>query len=151
MPQRAYSEINLHLTWHVKDNSPVLTDEIEAQTHRYLRGQVVNTPGAFFHGVGGTDDHVHLVVSVTPALLVSEWVGKLKGGSSHFVNHEIANRKILSWQPGYGVVSFGTRDLPWVFDYVRNQRRHHAEGRTFERLERVEPPEEPMAVRPAAG
>jgi len=40
------------------------------------------------------------------------------------------------------VVSFGSRDLPWVVDYVRNQRQHHATGRTYERLERIDPPEE---------
>jgi putative transposase len=149
MSLRAYSEINLHITWHVKDNSPVLTDLVESHTHRFLRGQAVGAHGVFFHDVGGTDDHIHLVVSVSPALLVSEWIGKLKGGSSHFINHEIANRKILDWQPGYGVVSFGTKDLPWVLEYVRNQRRHHADGRTFERLERTEPPEEPPGQGPA--
>jgi hypothetical protein len=26
----------------------------------------------------------------------------------------------LAWQAGYGVVSFGTRDLDWVRNYVRN-------------------------------
>lgn len=142
MSLRAYSEINLHITWHVKDNSPVLADAVEAHLHRHLRGLAIETRGVFFHEVGGTDDHVHLVVSVSPALLVSEWIGQLKGSSSHFINHEITNRKTLEWQPGYGVVSFGTRDLPWVLDYVHNQRQHHAEGKTFDRLERTEPAEE---------
>jgi len=61
MSLRAYSEINLHITWHVKDNSPILTEMIEAQTHRFLRGRVMCTPGAAFHEVGGTDDHIHIV------------------------------------------------------------------------------------------
>ena len=142
MSLRAYSEINLHITWHVKDNNPILTDHVEAQTHRYLRGQTVGTRGVFFHEIGGTDDHVHLVVSVSPALPISEWIVRLKGGSSLFVNSEIVNRKVLDWQGGYGVVSFGTKDLPWVLEYVRNQRRRHAAGETFERLERTDPPDE---------
>jgi hypothetical protein len=41
---------------------------------------------------------------------------------SHYVNHELANRKLLDWQRGYGVVSFGTKDLQWVIDYIRNQK-----------------------------
>jgi len=80
MSLRAYSEINLHFTWHVKDNSPVIRDEI-------------------------------------------------------------ANRKVLQWQGGYGVVSFGSKDLQWVLGYVRDQRRHHSTDGTHERLERVEPKE----------
>ena len=67
--------------------------------------------------------------------LISEWIGKLKGGSSFYINHEIANRKLLDWQDGYGVVSFGTKDLKWVVDYVKNQKEHHARGTTIKRLE----------------
>ena len=49
---------------------------------------------------------------------------------------------MLEWQDGLGVVSFGTKDIPWVATYVRNQRKHHADGTTHERLERTDPPEE---------
>jgi len=145
MSLRAYSEINLHITWHTKGDSPVLRDEIEAQTHRYLGGRVVQTEGAYHHETGGADDHIHLVVSIPPTLPISDWIGQLKGATSHFINHEIANADVLHWQAGYGVVSFGTKDLPWVVEYVRNQRRHHAGGRTFDRLERCEPPEDEQA------
>lgn len=47
-------------------------------------------------------------------------------------------RSTLEWQHGYGVVSFGTRDLKWVVDYVTNQKEHHAKGNVFERLEKIE-------------
>jgi hypothetical protein len=44
---------------------------------------------------------------------------------------------VLEWQTGYGVVSFGMRDLDWVVEYVRNQREHHARGAVHDRLERI--------------
>jgi putative transposase len=138
MSLKAYSEINLHVVWHVKDNAAVLRDDVERQMHRYLRGQVMQDAGASFHEIGGTDDHVHLVVTIPPTLLISEWIGKLKGSSSHFINHHIVNRKVLEWQSKYGVVSFGTKDVPWVMEYVRNQREHHAPGKVHARLERSE-------------
>jgi len=84
-----------------------------------------------------------MVVTVPPTLQPSEFVGELKGASSHYINHEIANRKVLQWQSGYGVVSFGSKDLPWVLDYVRDQRQHHSSDGTHERLERIEPQEKP--------
>jgi len=142
MSLRAYSEINLHFVWHVKGNRPVLRDEVEIQLHRFLRGKAMDSPDVHFHDVGGTDDHVHLVVSLPPTLQPAEWIGALKGSSSHFINHEIVNQKVLAWQEGYGVVSFGTKDLPWVLKYVRNQRAHPAEaGETHERLEQIDPAE----------
>jgi hypothetical protein len=82
---------------------------------------------------------VHIAVTVPPTLLISEFIGQLKGGSSHDVNQANGGRqKELQWQSGYGVVSFGTRDLPWVIEYIRNQREHHARGTVHERLERVD-------------
>jgi REP element-mobilizing transposase RayT len=53
-----------------------------------------------------------LVLSVPPTLLISEFVGQLKGASSHEVNEQSGvHGKKLQWQVGYGVVSFGTGDL----------------------------------------
>jgi putative transposase len=143
MPRNVYAEINLHIVWHTKDNAPALVENIEARAHHHLKHSVLQTEGCLFHGIGGTEDHIHLVVSVPPTLLVSEWIGRLKGACSHYINKEIANRKVLEWQTGYGVVSFGTKDLPWVLAYVRNQKQHHAQRSTHERLERIE--NEPMA------
>jgi hypothetical protein len=54
------------------------------------------------------------------------------------VNHTLANRKIIEWQSGYGVVSFGTKATPWVVRDVEKQREHHAQRTTYERLERFE-------------
>ncbi|HWL92861.1 MAG TPA: hypothetical protein VNT79_04950 [Phycisphaerae bacterium] len=50
-------------------------------------------------------------------------------------------QKALEWQRGYGVVSFGKRNLNWVLDYVRRQREHHANGRIEARLEVCDSPD----------
>lgn len=46
--------------------------------------------------------------------------------------------KGLQWQHGYGVVSFGTKDLDWVMNYIHNQEKHHKKGTIVDRLERIE-------------
>ena len=136
MSTRAYSEINLHFVWHVKSSLPIITEQIEPRLFRYVRSYALQSKGLIFHEIGGTETHVHIAVTISPTLLISEWIGKIKGASSHYVNHELANRKLLDWQTGYGVVSFGTRDLEWVVRYIRNQKEHHRKGTTVERLER---------------
>ena len=139
MSRNYYSEINLHLVWHTKSSSPLLTPTIEPLAHRALRRRIIDTPGAFVHEIGGIETHVHLAVSIPPTLTISDWIGQLKGGSSHDVNEEAGKQqKVLQWQTGYGVVSFGTKDLDWVKAYIRNQREHHAKRTTFDRLERIE-------------
>lgn len=138
MSRNHYSEINLHIVWHTKTSSPLLTPAVESLAHHYLKQRIIETPGAFVHQIGGTETHVHLAVTAPPTLTPSEWIGQLKGGSSHDVNQQSGKRqKVLEWQAGYGVVSFGTKDLPWVVQYIGNQREHHARGRVHERLERL--------------
>jgi putative transposase len=140
MSRNYYSEIHLHMTWHTKDSLPLLTPDVEILTHRYLRHRLVETPGAFVHEVGGIETHVHVCVTIAPTILISELIGQLKGASSHEVNQRLGRgRKLLQWQAGYGVVSFGTKDLEWVKVYVRNQRQHHARGTVRDRLERMTP------------
>jgi putative transposase len=129
----------------------LLTPQIEPLAHRFIKKRIIETFGAFVHEIGGIETHVHIAVTIPPTLLISEFVGKLKGGSSHDVNQALGRgRKEIEWQTGYGVVSFGTRDLPWVVDYVRNQREHHARGTVHERLERIDEDQPAVAVAQAA-
>ena len=140
MSRNYYSEVHLHLVWHTKASLALLTPSLEAETHHYLRGYLMNTPGAFVHEVNGTANHVHVAVSLAPTLLISDLIGKLKGASAHNANQKFGGgRKLLEWQSGYGVVSFGTKDLEWVRAYIRNQKEHHARGTVQERLERITP------------
>jgi putative transposase len=136
MSRNYYAEINPHLTWHTKGSSPLLVPKVEAAAHHALRAKCVNTPGVYIHAVGGIETHVHLCVSISPTLTPSEFIGQLKGYSSHETNQKFGSN-VLEWQAGYGVVSFGTGDLEWVKAYVLNQRERHARGTTIDRLERV--------------
>ncbi len=138
MGRNYYSEINLHVTWHCKDSCPLLTPAIEPQAHREIRHKIVKTPGVFVHEIGGTETHVHVAATIPPTLTISEFIGQIKGASSHEVNEQMKLRgKPLQWQISYGVIRFGTRELAWVVDYIRKQREHHAAGRVYDRLERI--------------
>lgn len=138
MSKNYYSEINLHLTWHTKLSRPLLTPDVETLARQCLREKAAALGGVFLHEIGGIETHVHLAVSIEPTVTISELVGALKGYASHEVNRRLGMAaKALEWQSGYGVVSFGTGDLPWVVAYVRNQREHHATGGTHDRLERI--------------
>jgi putative transposase len=138
MARNYYSEINLHVVWHTKESLPLLTPEVEPIVHRHLRHKCVETPGVYVHEIGGTENHVHLCLTVAPTVLVSDLIGQLKGSSSHEANLRVGGRrKVLNWQAGYGVVSFGSKDLEWVRAYVRGQREHHAQGKSHDRLERI--------------
>jgi REP element-mobilizing transposase RayT len=68
-----------------------------------------------------------LCISIVQTITISEFIGQLKGYSAHEINHKFGG-KLLEWQTGYGVVSFGTGDLQWVKGYILNQRERHQTG-----------------------
>lgn len=136
MSRNYYSEINLHIVWHTKDHLPLLTPDVESLVQQSIRQRLIEIPGVYVHEIGGIETHTHLCVTIAPTNLISDLVGVLKGAASYEVNRRLGRgRKILQWQSGYGVVSFGLKDLEWVKAYVRNQRRHHEKGNVHKRLE----------------
>ena len=136
MASHVYHEIYLHITWHTKDDSPLLTPTLEPAVHDVLRDRCHQTKGAYFHGVNGTPTHVHLAINIEPHVTISDLVGELKGFSSHEINKQHGMKR-LEWQRGFGVVSFGSRNLPWVQSYIARQKEHHASGRLESRLEKI--------------
>jgi putative transposase len=117
------------MTWHTKDNFPLIVPGLEPNLHAFIKNKVIQDRYAYFHAIGGIADHIHLAASFFPPFEIDTWIGQMKGASSYEFG------KALQWQTGYGVVSFGTRDLDWVVAYIHNQERHRT-GRISERLER---------------
>lgn len=79
MSRNIYSEIKLHIVWHTKNSSPLLTPTIEPIAQRCMKKRIIDTPGACLHEIGGTETHVHLAVTVPPTLTPSEWIGQREG------------------------------------------------------------------------
>ncbi len=95
------------------------------------------TDGVYAHGIGGTETHVHLAISIEPTINISKFIGETKGASSYDVNSEQDDHHI-DWKRGYGVVSFSKRDLPWVLTYIANQKEHHRLSTVSDKLEKTE-------------
>jgi len=136
MASHVFHEIYLHLTWHTKDDAPLLVSDFESLVHEVLTARCHQTKGVYLHAINGTPTHVHLAINMEPHVTISDFVGELKGYSSHEVNKQ-ERMKRLEWQRGFGVVSFGKKNLRWVQDYIARQKEHHATGQLHERLEQV--------------
>ncbi|MHB8863874.1 MAG: transposase [Pirellulaceae bacterium] len=59
--------------------------------------------------------------NIAPSANISDFVGNMKGACSYEIN-KLHCTKSLEWQRGYGVVSFGKRQLNWVLEYIANAR-----------------------------
>lgn len=138
MPRNVYWEHYLHFVWRTKNSAPFITPAREDTIYNLLVLRARKSPGITVHAIGGMPDHVHLAVSLPPTIEPAWWIGDIKGATSHAFNHDPNSQGKLVWQTGYGVVSFGKRDLPWVCAYIRDQKQHHAAQSITDRLERID-------------
>ena len=129
-----YWKLFYHITFAVKKRLPLIVGDVEPRFHHAIEAKACEL-GATVYAVGGIEDHVHLAVAVPPSISLSNFIGQVKGNSSHFMNHVLCPSYNFEWQDGFGVVSFGPKQLQYVIDYIRNQRRHHQTNSTHIGLE----------------
>ncbi len=132
-----YWRLYYHITWGTKHRAPLITPQIEVRLHKAIAAKAIKM-GAIVHAIGGIEDHVHLVASVPPKLSLSNFIGDVKGNSSHFVNHVLVPDFYFSWQSEYGVQSFGEKQLLFIVRYAQQQKEHHAQMSMIQQLECVE-------------
>lgn len=146
MSSHVFSEVLLHINWHTKGDHATLQGRTQDLAHTLLRAKAKTMKGLRLHALGGTETHLHVAVEIEPFVTISELVQELKGATAHEVNRRMGY-KALQWQRGYGVVSFGRKNLPWIMAYIEHQHEHHAAGNVYARLETV-PPTEPRPQKP---
>ncbi|MCO5221116.1 MAG: IS200/IS605 family transposase [Thermomicrobiales bacterium] len=129
-----------HLVWATHHREHWLTPERMTMLQQAFR-VVAKDQGAFTHAVGGMPDHVHVAVSIPPTIAVSEYVQRLKGSSSRFINKSLEFPELdgLTWQREFGVDTFGQRSLPDVVAYIENQAERHANNDLWQTFESLPP------------
>jgi REP-associated tyrosine transposase len=143
-----FHEIFLHINWHCHEDRPLISGKMEGSLHQLIEEYCRKYRGVYFNGLGGTSTHVHLLVQVEPTVCPSDFIGKVKGFSSHEMNKRTGTRD-LKWQKGYGVVSFARKNLPALLGYVESQKEHHQTGTVRETLEKWSVDVEEGVYRPA--
>jgi putative transposase len=96
---------------------------IEERVSEYL-GSIARHKDIVPVRIGGVDDHVHLVVSIPPAVSISKALQLVKGGPSLWF-HETFRPSAFAWQHGHGAFTVSRSQLPDVIRYVESEREHH--------------------------
>jgi putative transposase len=124
-----------HIVWTTKNRLPLIRSGLEEKIFGYLIKQVAKMD-SYVYAIGGTEDHVHVLIAIHPKHAVSDIVKQMKGASAHFMNKVISPNDHFEWQRGYGCLSLGMKQIPTAEAYIQNQKNHHAEGTTNNWLER---------------
>ena len=119
---QTFTNLLTHVIFSTKERAPSIQREWKPNLLAYMGGIVRELQGKAV-AIDGTNDHVHLLLWMSPARSISETLRVLKTNSSRWVNRECG--KSFAWQAGYGAFSVSQSNAPAVVKYIRGQESHH--------------------------
>ena len=123
MPQTLV-QLFAHVIFSTKNRLPTIRPEIEPELFAYIGG-IANNNNSKLLAAGGTEDHVHLLISLSKNMGLSELVGDIKRSTSAWIKKQDDQYSGFGWQDGYGAFSVGNTQLDSVKAYIANQKQHH--------------------------
>jgi putative transposase len=94
-------------------------------------GGIARENGMKALAIGGTQDHVHTLLSLPATISVAKAIQLIKGGSSKWIHDQLPKYRKFEWQDGYGAFSVSASQIETVVRYIDEQKEHHRK-RTFE-------------------
>jgi REP element-mobilizing transposase RayT len=125
----SYSQIYLQYVFAVKGRQNLLQKPWREEVFKYISGIIKGKKQKPII-VNGVSDHVHVFVSLKPAMPIPDLIRDIKNNSSNFINENKWVKGKFSWQEGYGVFSYSHSQIDRVYRYIENQEAHH-EKKTF--------------------
>lgn len=98
--------------------------DIYPDLRAYLIG-VLSNMGCYTTEFGGTENHVHILLTLNKSLAMTEMVGKVKSNTSRWIHQTYPQLHAFAWQEGYGAFSVSESKVEVVKKYIQNQVEHH--------------------------
>jgi putative transposase len=122
---QSLSKIVVHTVFSTKDRYPFLHDpELREELHRYIGGILIELDCQPII-VGGVEDHVHLLCSLSRTCKPAAMVKEVKRGSSLWLKTKGSGLDGFTWQNGYGIFSIGFSQIETARSYIAGQEEHH--------------------------
>jgi REP element-mobilizing transposase RayT len=119
-----YSQIFIQVVFAVKGRRSLIQSEWKEELYKYICG-VVNGKKEKVYAIGGVSDHIHILVSIKPNILLSDLVRDIKCNSSKWINERQYVIGKFQWQQGFGAFSYTHWHLDTIINYINNQEDHH--------------------------
>lgn len=129
MPQ-SFACLHLHLIFSTKHREPMLAAPVIPRLFEYVGGILRNNNCALI-AANAMPDHIHLLVSLSRELSVSELLRLIKTNSSKWIHETFPDMTQFGWQNGYAAFVVSKSGLDAVNTYIANQQKHH-EKKTFQ-------------------
>jgi|SRR5690606_567316 len=120
----SFNKIWIHAIWATKERMPLVNTSIEQKVYQFISEQL-KEQGCRVRIINGMPDHIHCLFMLSPQKSIADIIKQIKGSSSHFINQNNLIADKFAWQTGYAAYSVSESVVDKVFQYIKNQKRHH--------------------------
>jgi REP element-mobilizing transposase RayT len=120
----AHTNLTVHVVMATLRMKALIDTRIAAKLYPFIQGVIRGDRGRLIK-IGGTLNHVHLLVRIDPVLAVADMVHRVKSKSARWVNEILSPTERFAWQRGYAAFSVSQSRVAQVTAYIAGQAAHH--------------------------
>ena len=117
------TRILLHVAFSTKEREAMIPEVVEPALYAYIGG-ICRRMESPLLAMGGTNDHVHMMVSLSKTVTVADLMMHVKRDSSKWM-HARDDVAAFEWQDGYFAFSIGESGVEALRAYIAGQKEHH--------------------------
>jgi REP element-mobilizing transposase RayT len=119
-----YNNLYTHFVFTTKDRLPTIEDTHRERIEKYISG-IVNNHECKMYSIYGNPEHIHFLVSRSPAMSEKDLAELIAKASEIFINNNNLCRGKFYWQSSCSAFSVSKKDIDKVCKYISNQPIHH--------------------------
>jgi REP element-mobilizing transposase RayT len=118
------TKLNIHAVFSTKNRRDQITSDIEPELYAYIGG-VCGGHISPLLAIGGTANHLHLLVGQSKNISLADLMLNIKRDSSTWIKSKGPEFRDFYWQDGYAAFSVSESQLAAVTAYIAGQKEHH--------------------------
>ncbi|MBX3389503.1 MAG: IS200/IS605 family transposase [Phycisphaeraceae bacterium] len=111
----------IHVVFSTKGRADTIAPNTERDLYDYIGG-ICRRMSSPIISIGGTANHVHILLSLSKTLALADLMMEMKRDSSKMMKH---NTALFQWQDGYFAFSIGQSGVEELSAYIASQKEHH--------------------------
>jgi len=121
---KEYISCLMHVVFGTHGQRNYLTADVRSQLSVYLSA-VSKSKGMKLVALGGTENHIHVLLALPSKLSVESAILPLKQSSTTWIRQKFETLRSFSWATGFAAFSISRSQLDSTLLYIQNQEQYH--------------------------
>lgn len=121
----SYTALLYHVVFCTKHRQKAISKDHERELYAYIMGIVNNNEKSKLYRIGGMEEHVHMLFTMSPTIALSDFMREVKEHSSKWLKQNRNFPRFEGWAVGFAAFTYALDDRETVVNYIMNQKEHH--------------------------